>query len=73
MSERLKMLSNKSLDEIVPHTWTKLSYDEFQALQSHYGKLIIGECIKLCLEASHRDDDMGSLLAKRINTHFELV
>lgn len=35
-----------------------------------FAEIIINECIKIALESSHRDDDMGAIIAQSIKKHF---
>ena len=35
-----------------------------------YGELIVAECINKCLMVSHRDDDMGAIIADNIRKYF---
>lgn len=33
-------------------------------------ELIVLECMEVSLQSSHRDDDMGAIIARNINEHF---
>jgi hypothetical protein len=33
-------------------------------------ELIVKECAEVSLKSSHRDDDMGAIIARHINEHF---
>jgi len=35
-----------------------------------FAQLLIQECIEQSLKVSHRDDDIGSIIASRIREHF---
>jgi len=35
-----------------------------------FAELIVAECIQQSLAVSHRDDDMGAIIADRIREHF---
>ena len=35
-----------------------------------FAELIVRECEKVSLQSSHRDDDMGSIIAGNIKKHF---
>lgn len=37
----------------------------------NFAKLIIKECCDISLKSSHRDNDMGAIIAKNIEKHFE--
>lgn len=45
MNERIKLLSDQALDEVIPYTWTTLSYEEIQKLQNRFAELLIREYI----------------------------
>jgi hypothetical protein len=35
-----------------------------------FAELIIQECMEVSLKCSHRDDDMGAIIARQIKQHF---
>lgn len=35
-----------------------------------FAELIVKECEKVSLKSSHRDDDMGAIIARQIKEHF---
>jgi hypothetical protein len=35
-----------------------------------FAKLIVRECERVSLRSSHRDDDMGAIIARQIKQHF---
>jgi hypothetical protein len=35
--------------------------------------LIVQECMEVSLGCSHRDDDMGAIIARQIKQHFGVV
>ena len=35
-----------------------------------FAELIVEECMEVSLKYSHRDDDMGAIIAKQIKQHF---
>ena len=35
-----------------------------------FAELIVRECEKVSLKSSHRDDDMGAIIARQIKQHF---
>ena len=39
-------------------------------LQEAFARMIVDECVKICLESSHRNDDMGAIIANNIKRHF---
>jgi hypothetical protein len=38
--------------------------------QKKFAELIVWECVDLSLGSSHRDDDMGAIIADKIKQHF---
>ena len=46
-----------------PETYTEFDYEKF-------AELIVKECVGVSLESSHRNDDMGAIIAKHIKKHF---
>jgi hypothetical protein len=36
----------------------------------YFAELIVRECGKVSLKNSHRDDDMGAIIARQIKQHF---
>ena len=70
MNPRLKQITGQVLDEVVPETWTALKYDKIKEIQLRTAELIAYECIDLALGSSHREDDMGAIIANKIKKHF---
>ena len=70
MNPRLKEITGQVLDEVVPETWTALKYDKIKEIQYRTAELIAYECIDLALGSSHREDDMGAIIANKIKKHF---
>ena len=35
-----------------------------------FAELIVNECVQVSLQSSHRDDDMGAIIARNIKQHF---
>jgi hypothetical protein len=64
MNERIKKLADKiwSLDiEPNPH---------FQLCLQAFAESIVQECESVSINNSHRDDDMGAIIARKIKEHF---
>jgi hypothetical protein len=40
--------------------------------QEMFAELIVKECMEVSLKYSHRDDDMGAIIARQIKKHFGL-
>jgi hypothetical protein len=68
MNERIKQLALQALKH--PDTdndgLTVFDNDELKK----FAELIAYECIDLALGSSHRDDDMGAIIANKIKKHF---
>jgi hypothetical protein len=48
MNQRIRELTGRALDKVVPYTWTTLDYDEIQKLQEYFAELIVRECANHC-------------------------
>jgi hypothetical protein len=70
MNERIKEITRQVLDELVPETWVALGYDKIKEIQCRTAELIVSECVEQSLKVSHRNDDMGSIIANMIKQHF---
>ena len=66
MNERIKELI-KQATTIEEHKWG-VSYDNFD--KEKFAELIVRECEQVSLKNSHRDDDMGAIIARQIRQHF---
>ena len=69
MNERIKQLADQA--RIKDH-W---SIDEGRYLTNYlneqkFAELIVGECEQMSLKNSHRNDDMGAIIARQIKEHF---
>jgi len=60
MNERLKELAVQAK---VEHCISHVRLQE-------YGELIAYKCIGIALGSSHREDDMGAIIANKIREHF---
>ena len=49
--------------------WDELDTYAQQAIE-RFAELIIKECQQVSLKNSHRDDDMGAIIAEQIKQHF---
>jgi hypothetical protein len=73
MNERIKEL----VDQILPNEkeWHKGDPKDWGYFFSgeeleKFAELIAYECIDLALGSSHREDDMGAIIANKIKKHF---
>jgi len=60
MNERIKELKQAA----------GIDYNPDQEGLDLFAELIAYECIDLALGSSHRDDDMGAIIANKIKKHF---
>jgi hypothetical protein len=61
MNERIKELMKQS----------KVEYQfDMRFSPEKFAELIVEECIDLSLRSSHRNDDMGAIIANKIKEHF---
>ena len=72
MNERIKELLESSIIESSQWTGSKpaitITYDTLD----QFAELIVRECEKVSLKSSHRDDDMGAIIARQIKEHFSI-
>ena len=62
MNERIKELAKQCWDE---RPTGQLHFDN-----EKFAELIVRECEQVSLQSSHRDDDMGAIIARNIKDHF---
>ena len=60
MNERIQELKQRAG---IDHNPDQEGLDQF-------AELIVRECEQVSLKSSHRDDDMGAIIAKQIRKHF---
>jgi len=70
MNERIKQLAEQAttIVDTVNSQGYSSSYANFD--REKFAELIAYECIDLALGSSHREDDMGAIIANKIKTHF---
>ena len=69
MNERIKELwvqAGGHYDSGNQHTWPQYTIDN----PEKFAELIVRECEQVSLKNSHRDDDMGAIIARQIKLHF---
>jgi len=67
MNERIKVLAEQAGST---HKQNLGVYQFYTDELEKFAKLIAYECIDLALGSSHREDDMGALIANKIKQHF---
>ena len=62
---------NERIKELMLHAGTDTS-GKWMGVEhaEKFAKLIAYECIDLALGSSHREDDMGAIIANKIRKHF---
>jgi hypothetical protein len=69
MNERIFKLALKAMDfqgAVDTDTELKMTNDEL----AKFAELIVSKCVEQSLKVSHRNDDMGSIIANMIKQHF---
>ena len=78
MNERIKKLAEQAnawypmgypSPEGGDEAWENLVIFEREDLEK-FAQLIVKECARVSLRLSHRDDDMGAIIARNIQGHF---
>ena len=70
MNQRIRELTGRALDRVVPYTWTTLDYDEIQKLQEYFAELIVRECSRIADGWVDNDDDGKNYPSEMIKQHF---
>ena len=73
MHKRMQQLAEQAgmYVDIKGEPWPKwMSSEECEVAYKRFAELIAYECIDLALGSSHREDDMGAIIANKIKTHF---
>jgi len=70
MNERIRELARQAGFEHPDHVGTCEIYAYFD--HEKFAELIVRECEQVSLKNSHRNDDMGAIIAKQIKKHFEV-
>jgi hypothetical protein len=66
--QALRALAVTTVEIVNPDTFTTHHREFFD--EEKFAELIAWECIDLSLGSSHRDDDMGAIIANKIKRHF---
>ena len=65
MNERMKELARQAGFGPTANPYERKVFDV-----NMFAELIVRECGQVSLQSSHRDDDMGAIIARNINKHF---
>jgi hypothetical protein len=70
------MMNDELIKEFARQAGFKVNWqhEDMQAIKmaqyKEFAELIVKECEKVSLQNSHRDDDMGAIIARQIKQHF---
>ena len=73
MHERIKQLAKEAgmYVDLNGNPWPKwMSAEECEVAYKKFAELIAYECMDIALGSSHREDDMGAIIANKIKKHF---
>ena len=75
MNERIKQLAEQAkqyaLDAMIKITDKEQALKVYsESYDTKFAELIVRECMEVSLGCSHRDDDMGAIIARQIKQHF---
>ena len=73
MNEQIEYLFDQALEEFKAENkyTTVVVPDPLQrGFVEKFAELIVQECMEVSLGCSHRDDDMGAIIARQIKQHF---
>jgi len=73
MNERIRQLEEQAFDAIWDLDKTSIGPGTHfcpDGFEQKFAQLIVRECEQVSLKNSHRDDDMGAIIAKQIREHF---
>jgi len=68
MNERIRDAAVKA--GIIAAEYNGFDSTNLTASQRMFAHLIVQECVAVSLQSSHRDDDMGAIIANDIKRHF---
>jgi len=71
MNERIKELAKDAGIKLTPAQFSGVLEDEVDEFTlEKFAQLIVKECEQVSLKNSHRNDDMGAIIARQIKQHF---
>jgi len=76
MNERIRELAEQAWDETKEEFGSfvddsgEIDFTFLHAYTEKFAELIVRECEQVSLKNSHRNDDMGAIIAKQIKKHF---
>ena len=68
MNKRIQELTKQAEDWADNQNFYESDYRDY--LMEKFAQLIVRECEQVSLKNSHRDDDMGAIIARQIRQHF---
>jgi len=76
MNERIQQLLSQAITDVDYIHFDQAIDEELAQMYipdcfaERFAQLIVAECIDLSLGSSHRDDDIGAIIANKIKQHF---
>ena len=71
MNERIKELAEQAEINRFAYNQATMMNERVQEFDKEkFAELIVRECMDLALGSSHREDDMGAIIANKIKQHF---
>jgi hypothetical protein len=70
MNERIREIAEAADFYVGNEHYDKSREEQSRLLMQRFAELIAYECMDLALGSSHREDDMGAIIANKIKKHF---
>ena len=70
MNDRIIKLAQESFFDEATNAASDKMYTFSEAKMQKFAELIVQECVGVSLESSHRNNDMGAIIAREIEKHF---
>lgn len=70
MNKRIRELAFKAECKFKKFNKGAAMYQNVESELENFAEIIILECMEVSLKNSHRDDDMGAIIARQIKQHF---
>ena len=68
MNERIRELAIEA--RLIALEYSDCTHTTLSPQEQKFAELIVQECEQVSLKNSHRDDDMGAIIARQIRQHF---
>jgi len=70
MNEQIRLFAEQAKIFATPMKFHLGGQDYARVRDEKFAELIVRECEQVSLKNSHRDDDMGAIIARQIKEHF---